>query len=201
MKNLFLYVCLILLLGYNIYLIYIKNEFEKDIYVLEQNLLIKNEYLHSISELLDQTWSNNRLLINNSLPIIDSNGNRKTLKDITKPVLVVRNMESGCNLCIENELKILKKYRDLYQSENVIILSDHDSGRKLKVFKNSNNLDSIQVASCKNLGLPFEKEFVKPYVFLLDKNNYTSHFFIPEVTRPEVSEKYYKKISKLLNHQ
>lgn len=156
--------------------------------------LMRYNYIQTISN----SQLNNNYKLRSDIVLMDSLGKIAKLVDLTKTgtKLIVRSTETGCSICIENELKVIKKLVSKIGASNIIVITNHDSIRKLNVFRETNNLN-LNLYICKSIGLPYESASSKPYVFTVGPNSVVQNFFIPELTEPNASQTYYSTIQKL----
>ncbi|WP_184547877.1 hypothetical protein [Mucilaginibacter sp. FT3.2] len=157
--------------------------------------LVLNKYYHSNTVVNSQL--NNNTKLSNNLLLTDINNKNIKLKALVPSgfKLIVRSSETGCSVCIENELNIIKKFAKIIGDGNIIVITTHSNARKLNVFKQTNNIP-FKMYICPNLGMPFEKNSEKPFLFLLDADLTAQNFFIPEISERELSESYYSAIYK-----
>ncbi len=152
-------------------------------------------YKEALSSNLSNVQMNSNIKIDQNISITDSYESKIILKNLFKsgPKLIVYNSETGCSLCIEKELEIIKNISTKIGVKNIIIISNFNNSRKLEVFKNTYNLE-FDVFHCKSLKLPFEKVSSQPCVFVIDSELIVKDFFVPDRTLPELSEKYYLSV-------
>ncbi|MBO9152195.1 hypothetical protein ACFOTA_08255 [Chitinophaga sp. GCM10012297] len=162
---------------------------------LDSARLANSKYLYISS--IKNIQLNNNIKINGQLQLLnDEQGTLKLEQLVSRgPKLIVRNTETGCGACIENELKKIKKFADIIGDSNIIVITTHSNLRKLSVFKQTNKV-TFPIFIAADLGVPFEKESDKPFIFLLASDMRVHNFFIPEVTEPELSQAYYSSIYK-----
>jgi hypothetical protein len=145
-----------------------------------------------------ETVLNNNTKLDANLVITDENNdslifNQLFVGNDDLPKIIIRYSAFACDICLEEELKIINSYLYKIRSDNIIILvSDHNM-RSLKVLKNSLSLD-IKIYQLKETGITFETKYKNLFVFVIDKKLNIRDFFIPEKTLPELSKNYYETI-------
>ena len=196
MKTTFIYSIILLLAGgffiyTNIKLTKERDDY-KDKYALFENYKILNE------DAVAQRVKNNNIKLGDDLVLTGLDNQKYKLKDLVKKTgikMIIRHNERGCGTCIEQELLILSEYSKAIGPENILLISSHDSVRKLQVFKTTHNFD-FTIVSCPKLLIPFEKDQNRPYIFTIDSNLVIGNFHIPEVDEPSLSKVYYSAIAK-----
>ena len=195
MKKYILYLLILTLLVFNVkLLINIKNLENK--YSKQSSIVSKLELsIDVIENSMLQGQINNNLLLDGELQLLDENDNKYNLKEFLSSgtKLVICSTETGCNVCIENELELIKKYQTAIGIDNIIAFTKYNNSRKLKIFKKANSID-FQAFYANNLSLPFEKEYDQPFVFIVDSTLQVKHFFVPNTIVPNLSESYYSSI-------
>ncbi|TGV01043.1 hypothetical protein [Flavivirga rizhaonensis] len=195
MKKVGLYV--ILFLGFiNIYLLYNNKSTIKRLNDINNNEVMRYENdKHLYEETIKEQFLNNSILINPNLELIDSNNKKILIKKVIgkNKKLVIRSSEKGCGMCIEGELKRIKKYSDSIGISNIIIITTHSSARKLEVFKKMNDIN-FDTYFCEDLGFPIENKSEKTFVFILGNELISNNFFLTNLEFPELSYNYYSSI-------
>ncbi|WET69015.1 hypothetical protein [Sphingobacterium sp.] len=195
MKMYIYYILIAVLLIVNIALLKMVNGTENKVAENDdcQDRLELNRYYHKQS--VSGSQLNNGIKLNAEILLKDLNNKEVSLKKLisTGPKLIIRSNEDGCGLCIEHELKLIKKFMDKIGPQNIILITTHNNVRKLKVFKNDNNI-TLDVYTCTSLGLPYELVSQKPFLFVIDPSFTSNNFHIPEISETEISEVYYESI-------
>ncbi len=101
---------------------------------------------------------------------------------ITSKKLVFRYGELHCDVCVDEQVKSLKKYKEKIGSDNIIILADYNSIKNLILFKRLNSIELPIYRLSEKFNLELEKKEV-PYFFVIDDNFINgrfkdSHFWI-----------------------
>lgn len=196
MKNLFIYLFIGVLILLNLFLVNKVRSFKNEPVIQDTGAEVAldlNRYYHKQN--ISGAQLNNGIKIDTGILVKDINNASVSLRSLigkgTK--LIIRNNEDGCGLCIEHELTLIKKFEEKIGKENIILVTTHNNVRKLKVFKEKNNIN-LDVYVCPTLELPYEKISKKPFLFLMDSSFVTSNFFIPELSESTISETYYSNI-------
>lgn len=142
-----------------------------------------------------ESLSNESIYINPDLMVTNILGLKQPISSVfnSELKLVIRSSEKGCGMCIEKELFRIKESFDSTLYNSIIVLTTHNSARKLEVFKQTNNIP-FEIYSCENLGLPFEQKSEGTYIFMMDSTLEVKHFFIPDFDLPELSKLYFSAI-------
>ena len=153
---------------------------------------------HLYEELIKQQFKNNSTSIKPNINLTGLDNKVNSFKNIVgnSNKLIIRNSETGCGMCIENELKVIKEYLKSIGLKNIILITTHNSARKLEVFKKMNNIE-FDMYFCDNLGFYFEIESEKPFIFTIGPDLIARNFFIPNMELPKLSEYYYSEVVKL----
>ncbi len=157
----------------------------------EINKLLDNK----LYELFFESISNESIYIDPDLMVTNISGLKQPLSSLfnSEFKIVIRSSEKGCGMCVEEELIRIKESVDSTLYKNIMVLTTHNSARKLEVFKQINNIP-FAIYSCSNLGLPFEQKSEGTYIFLMDSTMKVKHFFLPDFDLPELSKIYYSAI-------
>jgi hypothetical protein len=130
------------------------------------------------------------------LTVIDENNSPVTFVQIindNSPKLIVRYSALACDICMEEELKIIQKYVSKINKDNIIILASDHNIRSLRLLKKSLSMD-IKVYQIEKTGIPFDDKHNNLCLFIIDKELIVKDFFLPEKTLPELSKYYYEII-------
>jgi len=92
------------------------------------------------------------------------------LNDIIKDFrLIYHFTPESCNTCVENDIAILNQLCNTIGYERVILISNYDNIRKLKIFINENKIKFNCYNYSKKLNLPIEEdENDAPFFFIID---------------------------------
>jgi len=196
MNKKILYCVLFIFAILNAMLLYKVSQAKNEIKNPNETLLkISKEYYNTY---VTHSQLNNNFKLNKDL-ILTNLANKKIVLGSIAPAgvkMIIRSSETGCGVCIENELKIIKNFAEKFGAENIAIITTHSNVRRLEVFKMTNQIP-FELYTCPALGMPFETAFIgsqKPFIFILDSTLTTKHFFIPEVSEPAASNGYYSAL-------
>ena len=111
------------------------------------------------------------------------------------PILILRIPRVSCQQCKSTELDNLKINFTEYGFQNVCAILTVKTPRDLKSLSLSFDYDFLKVGSKDHniLDIPLEK-YNKPYYFILDSNLRANMFFIPDMTKPELTQKYFEMV-------
>jgi hypothetical protein len=139
---------------------------------------------------------NNNIKFAMDLTVIDDKNSPVSFTQImndNSPKLIIRYSALACDICLEEELKIIHNYLSKINENNIIILASNYNVRNLRVLKNSLSID-IKVYQIEKIGIPFEETNNNLFLFIVDKESIIKDFFIPEKTLPNMSRDYYEII-------
>lgn len=106
------------------------------------------------------------------------------LKDIiTSKTLIYKFSNNDCHECINQQIKLLNKIKDLNPSFRVIALYEIDNTRSYKLFFKS-FAATLPFWAVKNFPI------LDHAYFIIDVNGRCSHFYFPTTDNPQYSEKY-----------
>lgn len=203
MKNIWIYLLVSFLLISNGFLLFRMSGKKNDtaasllaeMRASDSGQLAMEKYYHTNNVMNSQL--NNDIKLDDNLTVTGVDNKDVKLKTLVGngPKLIVRSNESGCSVCIENEIQKVAKFAKIIGDSNIIVVANFTNVRKSVVFKQANNI-SLQTYVCKSVGLPYEKNNDKPFVFLLTPDMIAQNFYLPEVTDPEVAQGYYSAIYK-----
>ncbi len=122
---------------------------------------------------------NNNTVLKKGLKVIDEKGESFLLREVLPfPKLIFRYSEIHCDVCVDQQIKTLKLFKEKIGSDNIIILANYKLLKNLILFKRLNALDLQVYKLSSELNLELEKNDT-PYFFILDENNVANDFFIP----------------------
>jgi len=154
-----------------------------------------NEHILINREL--NTIKNIGLQINTKQMVSDEKGSKRSIVGLLNdsPKIIFRYSELNCQLCIEDEIQILKKYIDAIGFDNILFFSTYNTTRDLFLFKRMNQLQDFEIYNLKEekLNIPVDSLNI-PYVFVVDSFGNVFMLHIPERTKPEYSEQFYKVV-------
>ena len=140
---------------------------------------------------------NNTGRIINDFEVIDSNGNEILFSSLLnkKEKFVYKFSLQNCFSCINHELLLIKKFNNILNDKNSLIVIDSCSIRDLNLFKKFNNLESLPIyrmaKETNDINLILKKEEI-PFVFFINNQMQVKDLFIPMKEYPYYSEEYHK---------
>ena len=93
------------------------------------------------------------------------------------PKLIFKYSKLNCDVCVDEQIILLKEFTEIIGSENVIIISDYDNPRELTQFVRMNQLDNEVLNLHDQEIIPFDKSL--PYYFILSRHLTLQQLFIP----------------------
>jgi hypothetical protein len=161
-----------------------------DLILLLQFYIIRNDNINLKSSLQVSTVSNKKLenridnvLLNFSLMFefqsvnidrnaifYDENDNKITLDQIIRksPYLIFKYSALNCDVCVEEQISLLKGAMKLHGLNNILIITNYNSYTDLIKFKRMNQID-VEILNMKNTEFtPIDKSL--PYYFILDES-------------------------------
>lgn len=93
------------------------------------------------------------------------------------PKLIFKYSKLNCDVCVDEQIILLKEFTEIIGSENVIIISDYDNPRELTQFVRMNQLDNEVPNLHDQEIIPFDKSL--PYYFILSRHLTLQQLFIP----------------------
>ena len=174
------------------------NESQINLYVA-QNIRMDNYY--KFLKFKDkEMYLSNGTILSPELILIDENDKSFKFSDLVTsnsnvPKIVIRLSAVACDICLDEELKIIKGYISIIGTENIMIFASSYNLRSLKVRKN-NLLIDIPIYQIEETGIQFEANHTNLFVFTINSDFTVKDFFIPEKSLPEISNDYYDVISK-----
>jgi hypothetical protein len=136
-------------------------------------------------------------------PIKDETGNTLSIDSIfNKPKMVFRFSERNCDLCIQAEMDLINR---LGYNENIIGLASYNTQRTLKMAKEKYHIHFpvyyLTFGEASLLLPDYMEEYGYPYWFIIGNNFHAKYFLFPDKQFPEISEKYFNTVARLLNAQ
>jgi hypothetical protein len=101
----------------------------------------------------------------------------KVEKKENQSLLVFRFSMHSCNSCVDSIFTIIKGMPENLKS-NVLIVSDHESKRRLFIKLHYYKMEQVKYAVLSELSIPFDKQNI-PYFFVVNNDLKISMFFIP----------------------
>lgn len=194
-------ILVIILFAFNITLLINSLRYKKILLQYKQEIASVVEANDIIEQILINrelnTIRNIGLQINIKQKITDEKGNKISITELLNksPKIIFRYSELNCQLCIEEEIKILLKYINDIGFDNILFFSTYNSTRDLFLFKRINQLQNFKIYNLKEekLNIPIDSLNI-PYVFLVDSSGNVVMLHIPEKTKPEFSEQFYNVV-------
>jgi hypothetical protein len=133
--------------------------------------------------------------IDSTIVLSDENNNRIFLKQLAnkKPRLTFKYSVLNCNVCVDEQLALLKKASEKIGSENIIILANYNSPRDLSQFVRMNQID-FKVFNLHNIEFTAVDKGL-PYYFILDESFSLKLLFIPIKGDNSLVQLYFNKVS------
>jgi hypothetical protein len=190
-----------LLLCLNIILLFLNKKERKDYQNLNQSLNIYSDSLSQFKNRNDILVLNTSLIfkfesekIDENAILFDENGDPITLKQLIqkKPKLIFKYSDLNCNVCVDEQITLLKKVVTKIGSENIIIISNYNSIRELSQFVRMNQLD-IKVYNMKDNRF-FTIDSNLPYYFVLDESFSLKLLYIPIKGDALTVQQYFNKV-------
>lgn len=152
----------------------------------------KNKILHQdIALMLEFQFRT----IDSNVILYDENNIKTSLKQLCnkKPKLIFKYSTLNCNVCVDEQIKLLKKETEIIGVENVIIITDYKTTRELYQFRRMNQID-IKIYNLMNYEITrIDKNL--PYYFVLNSNSSISQLFIPIKNENVFIFQYFKEIN------
>jgi len=170
------------------------NIFKVNVFLNNSN----NNFIDIYKNQLKFIYSSNGEIINGNIKVYNKEKKSFLLREIlgNSPKLVFRYSELNCDVCVDLEVKKIKKMAKVIGENNVLMLANYRDLNSLLIFKKIHNL-SIPVYNLENqtLGLSVDK-INTPYLFVSDSSLATKSMFIPNKKYPNISDIYYEVIKK-----
>jgi hypothetical protein len=150
-------------------------------------------------------WENNRLQDFNSIKVYDHTDEKKqspifltTLLKKTKPNIVIRYTEIGCNSCADSTFKFIRMHKKLIRQCNILVLVDFSNyDAYLKWIKVSEI--PFTVFWLKKGDLPFKIESENSsFIFTVNSLAEVNNFFVPNSRFSEYIANYFYSLESKL---
>lgn len=114
-----------------------------------------------------------------------------------KPVLMLRIKETSCQTCVSNELDKLKELKE--NGIKCVLLATYNSSIIMKLLrtKKCNDINFFIVPNDCLYDSWYIEQHEAPYYFVLHPNKMASDFFLPEKTKPELTDYYIQSVAPL----
>lgn len=188
MKNTYPYlkILLTIFVGFNIYLLL---ETKKD----RKQLLTSNKAFCVVKDSLDKFINHQAsLLLNLSLTtefqsntidknifLFDENERKVDFQQLVngKPILIFKYSSLNCNVCVDEQISVLKQVSSKIGSNNIVLITDYNTPRELINFVRMNQID-FRIYNLRNVEFTSIDKSL-PFYFLLDKSFTLKKLFIP----------------------
>lgn len=137
-----------------------------------------------------KAFPSNRKFKNDSLQAFAHN--------LKSPVLMLRIKETSCQACVSNELEEVKKLKE--NGVTCVLLATYNPAtlRKLLRIHQCKDIPFFTVPNDCLYESWYAEQYESPFYFVLHPNRLASDFFLPEKTKPELTEFYFNSITPLL---
>lgn len=130
----------------------------------------------------------------------DSNAIKQLLR--TGPKLFFNFSEMNCETCVDEQIRLLKKYTEVIGSENIIFLGSYSEQRKFEIFLKSRHLHfpAYSISEhAKNNTLRIANANL-PYYFIADHTLRVHNAFLPIREEPQLTETFLKSVPGFLTN-
>lgn len=202
----FLIVFSTLLFCFNITLLLTLKKEREDFQNLNQSNKISCDSLRQLKNSIDVLFLNTSFMfefqsdkIDKNIVLFDEKENKITLKQLVqnKPKLIFKYSDLNCNVCIDEQINLLKKASEKIGSENIIILANYNSPRELSQFIRMNQIN-FKVFNLRNTEFTSVDRSL-PYYFILDESFSLNLLFIPIKGNTSLSQLYFNKVSEKIS--
>lgn len=166
--------------------------------MLKHKVATCSKSLDNHSKHLEMLYKCKPYKIGSDIEIRDEEGSVLMLSEIfgSSPKLVVRFSEINCINCISDEMLMISEYPELKSS--TICLATYHKQDDLLVSKRMSGISNTVY------NIPYYtfdcvmEELKQPYYFIVDENNYASHFFVAHLEDVESTKRYLEYVVTLL---
>lgn len=109
-----------------------------------------------------------------------------------KPRLIFKYSTLNCNICVEEQVTLLKKASEKIGTENIMIITNYTSPLELSQFLRLNQID-FKVFNLQNMEFTVMDKNL-PYYFILDEDFSLKNLFIPVKGDTALSQQYFIKV-------
>lgn len=117
--------------------------------------------------------------------------------NLKKPVLMLRIKETSCQTCVSNELDKVKELKENGIKCILLVTYNPSIIKKLLKAKKCKDTTIFYVPNNCLYDDWYIEQFEAPYYFVLHPNKMASDFFLPEKTKPELTDFYIKSVAPL----
>lgn len=194
-SNLSIFLCIILVLLYFGFEVKKKQKEQANIQKLSIEYQHELRNLNSrVKELINHCkymLTDERMLIDSTLSVQKENKESVHMWNLFQnhPKLVFRYSELNCNVCVEKEVELLKKFIEEIGIQNMLMMTNGRSSSYNGQFKRMNQFD-IEIYNVEDLGLKLDK-INTPYYFVLDSDWKAKSVFVPSKSLPSQTRAYY----------
>lgn len=118
---------------------------------------------------------------------------------IKSNTLFFKYSELSCSPCIQQEIQILKKFSNSMNNSNLFVLTSYEDIGRLYRFKRINEIENLTLINISDQqlfsSLSLEKEHI-PFYFVVDSNLILSSMFVPDKTKPILTNRYLRLVNK-----
>jgi hypothetical protein len=116
---------------------------------------------------------------------------------LEKPILMLRIKETSCQTCVSSELDNMKEFKN--NGIKCVLLATYKQSviDKLLRAKGCKDITVFHVPNDCLYDNWYIEKFESPYYFVLHHNKKVSDFFLPEKTKPELTDYYIKSVASL----
>jgi hypothetical protein len=195
-------ILLSLLFILNICLLWFVNTGSKEIFKLNQLLNTSNDSIMNLNIRMNNIFLNFSIMfdyqsfnIDSNTVLLDESDNIVFLKQLVdkKPKLIFKYSTLNCNVCVDEQISLLKEASKKIGSENIIILANYNSPKELSQFARMNQIN-FKVFNLRNVEFTAIDKGL-PYYFILDESISLKLLFIPIKGDTFLTQKYFDKIS------
>jgi hypothetical protein len=197
----FLKISVIILLLFDFSLLYFIKKEKEDKVCMMKSIQTINDSITKLTNLQDINLLNTSLAyeflsapIDGNIKLFDLQNNSTALLRVVKnhPILIFKYSSLNCNVCVDEQITLLKKLGDKIGTENILILTNYNSPRELILYLRINQIN-IKVFNLNEVALtPIDKNV--PYYFILDKDLLLKMLFIPTKGDINLTKQYFEKI-------
>jgi hypothetical protein len=198
----FLKIAFLIIICFNIATLWIIRTERKENLKIKRQLQIRSDSIKQFENHEDIFLLNYSLMyefqgerIDNAIIFLDEDNNKISLKQLFnhKPRLIFKYSSLNCNVCVDEQITLLKKASEKIGSGNIMIITDYNSPRELSQFVRMNQID-FKVLNLRNMNLTMiDKRF--PYYFILDESYSLKLLYIPIKGDTSITQKYFETVS------
>ena len=119
------------------------------------------------------------------------------VEKLKKPILMLRIKETSCQTCVSNELDKIKELKENGIKCALLVTYSPSIIKKLMKKKKCNNITIFHIPNDCLYDNWYIEQYEAPYYFVLHPNKMASDFFLPEKSKPELTDFYIKSVAPL----